>query len=85
MRKRPTSGRPLTREAATLPNCGDLLKPSVPSLGGNAAVAEPNRLGYGNKSRDAPMDDPQPTPKEPSSKEEVHRLDDSGCSRGESA
>jgi hypothetical protein len=72
-----------TEPAATLPNCGDTLKLSVPSCVGNGAVAEVNHLGYGNKPRDATMGDPQPTPKELkrgfSSMEGVHRLDDSGC------
>ena len=49
---------------ATLSNCGDLLKLSMPNCSGNTAAARVNSPGYGNNLRDVTMDNPQPTPKD---------------------
>src|ERR1700684_1624670 len=41
---------------------GELLKLCIPSLVAKARGGQVNSLGYGNKCKDATMDDPQPRP-----------------------
>jgi hypothetical protein len=53
---------------ATPSNCGNPLKPLIPSISGNGYVAKRNELGYGKNSKDdtlanVKMGNPQPSPK----------------------
>jgi hypothetical protein len=50
-------------QEATSSNCGKPLKPLIPNTDRKNCVAKNNTLGYGNKSKDVPMGNPQPSPK----------------------
>jgi hypothetical protein len=47
---------------ATPSNCGNALKPALPSRPPKGACGRGNDLGYGNNALDATMGYPQPSP-----------------------
>ncbi len=49
-------------QEATPSNCGKPLKPLIPTLARKSQAAKTNTLGYGNKSKDGSMGNPQPSP-----------------------
>jgi len=52
----------LLSQAATLSNCGDVLKLETPTMPRNRAWGQGNDLGYGKSALDETMDNPQPSP-----------------------
>jgi hypothetical protein len=65
-------------QEATPSNCGKPLKPLIPNQPGNGLAAKRNKLGYGKKSKDITMGNPQPSPKAQSAMDAVQRLNVGG-------